>query len=71
MPPRKKPAPARPELTALLEACKDAPDEDAPRLVLADWLEEHGGEADRARAAFIRLQLRPWRAAAGWRGSCG
>src|SRR5262245_19588598 len=33
MPPRKKlpPAPSRLELFALLEACKDAPDDDAPR----------------------------------------
>src|SRR5262249_27749894 len=26
-------------------------------LILADWLEEHGTDADRARAEFIRLQL--------------
>jgi uncharacterized protein (TIGR02996 family) len=44
-----------PELQALLQACKDEPDEDAPRLVLADWLEEHG-QPDRAE--FVRLQLR-------------
>jgi uncharacterized protein (TIGR02996 family) len=42
-----------PELAALLSAVADDPDEDAPRLVLADWLEEHG---DPARAEFIRLQ---------------
>src|SRR4051794_12802549 len=44
-----------PELQALLQGCKDAPDEDVPRFVLADWLDEHG-EADRAE--FIRLQCR-------------
>jgi uncharacterized protein (TIGR02996 family) len=44
-----------PELLALLQACKDEPDEEAPRLVLADWLEEHG-QTDRAE--FVRLQLR-------------
>src|SRR3954447_12536788 len=44
----------RAELVGLLAACKDAPDDDAPRLILADWLEEHG-EADRAR--FVRLQV--------------
>src|SRR5438552_1097952 len=49
--------PPRPELLALLQAAKDEPGDDAPRLVLADWLEEHGDEADRARAAFIRLQI--------------
>jgi uncharacterized protein (TIGR02996 family) len=38
---------------------KDHPDDDVPRLVLADWLEEHGSnEAERARADFIRLQCR-------------
>src|SRR5688572_9572629 len=33
------------------------PDEDTPRLALADWLEEHGDKHDRARAEFIRLQV--------------
>ena len=42
------------ELRALIRACKAEPDDDAPRLILADWLEEHGeGE----RAAFIRAQI--------------
>jgi uncharacterized protein (TIGR02996 family) len=44
-----------PDLEALLRGCKEAPEEDEPRHILADWLEEHG-EADRAE--FIRLQLR-------------
>jgi uncharacterized protein (TIGR02996 family) len=39
---------------ALLAAVLETPDDDAPRLVYADWLEENG-EAD--RAAFIRLQI--------------
>src|SRR5262245_19144453 len=39
---------------ALLQAILDAPDDDAPRLVYADWLDEHG---DAARAAFIRVQV--------------
>ena len=39
---------------ALLRSVLEAPDEDAPRLVYADWLEENGqGE----RAEFIRLQI--------------
>ncbi len=38
---------------ALMAAIVTAPGDDTPRLVLADWLEEHG-EADRAK--FIRLQ---------------
>jgi uncharacterized protein (TIGR02996 family) len=46
----------RPEVLALLRACKEDPEDDAPRLVLADWLEEHGGPADAARAEFIRMQ---------------
>jgi len=49
----------RPGLLALLRACKDRPEDDATRLVLADWLEDKGGEADRARAELIRLQLGP------------
>jgi uncharacterized protein (TIGR02996 family) len=41
----------------LLAAICDQPEEDAPRLIYADWLEEHAvSEADRARAEFIRLQ---------------
>jgi uncharacterized protein (TIGR02996 family) len=39
---------------ALLRAVLAAPDDDAPRLVYADWLDEHG---DPARAAFIRIQV--------------
>ncbi len=46
------------ERQALLRAVIDSPDEDAPRLVYADWLDEHGAtESDRARAGFIRLQV--------------
>jgi uncharacterized protein (TIGR02996 family) len=40
---------------ALFQAILDAPDDDAPRLVFADWLDEHG---DAARAEFIRVQCR-------------
>src|SRR4051812_32622743 len=38
---------------ALFRAICEQPDEDTPRLVYADWLEE-GGDPDRAE--FIRLQ---------------
>ena len=31
--------------TALIAAIRAAPDDDAPRLICADWLEEQGGEA--------------------------
>ncbi len=34
------------------------PDDDTPRLVFADWLDERGTEDDRARAALIRAQCR-------------
>jgi len=38
---------------ALLAAIRAAPDDDAPRLVYADWLDEH---AQPERAEFIRVQ---------------
>src|SRR5207248_3278717 len=41
---------------ALFAGVKDTPDDDAPRLVLADWLDEHGGDDDRAHAELIRIQ---------------
>jgi uncharacterized protein (TIGR02996 family) len=47
-------APPRPELLALLGAVKDHPDEDTPRLVLADWLDEQDNALDAERASFIR-----------------
>lgn len=37
---------------AFLEAILEAPDDDTPRLIYADWLEEHGDP----RGEFIRLQ---------------
>jgi uncharacterized protein (TIGR02996 family) len=39
---------------ALLAAVLAEPDDDGPRLVYADWLEEHG---ESARAEFVRTQL--------------
>ncbi len=41
----------------LLASILAQPGEDTPRLALADWLDEYGGCADRARAEFIRLQI--------------
>src|SRR4051794_10352800 len=59
MPPRKKMAAVasarEAERKALLSGILADPEDDGPRLVYADWLEEHG-EADRAE--FIRLQCR-------------
>src|SRR5689334_5073625 len=42
------------EADALLAAICEAPQDDAPRLVYADWLEEYG---DPNRADFIRGQI--------------
>jgi uncharacterized protein (TIGR02996 family) len=39
---------------ALYQAILDDPEDDAPRLIYADWLEENG---DPARAEFIRAQM--------------
>jgi uncharacterized protein (TIGR02996 family) len=46
---------ARKRLTiqdALLEVVCESPEDDAPRLVDADWLMEHGDAAGRARGEF-------------------
>ncbi len=40
---------------AFLEAIKDDSENDSPRLIFADWLEDHG---ESERAQFIRLQCR-------------
>ncbi len=40
------------QLDAFLQAVKDDPDDDAPRLLLADWLEDQGDP----RGEFIRVQ---------------
>lgn len=47
---------AHPDRLALLRAIAETPDDDTPRLVYADWLDEHGAtDADRARAEFLRV----------------
>lgn len=45
------------EQAALLAAIVADPDEDTPRLVYADWLEETGEPSNVARAHFIRTQI--------------
>src|SRR3954452_9086932 len=45
----------QPALRSLLAAAKAEPHDDSPRLVLADWLDDHG---EACRAEFVRLQLR-------------
>jgi uncharacterized protein (TIGR02996 family) len=42
------------EREALLASVYETPDDDAPRLVYADWLDDHGDGQDQDRAAFIR-----------------
>jgi uncharacterized protein (TIGR02996 family) len=41
----------------LLRAVARHPDDDTPRLICADWLDEQGNDRDSARAEFIRLQI--------------
>src|SRR5262245_51545686 len=42
---------------ALLAAIRANPEEDTPRLMYADWLDEQGGASNEAHAEFIRLQI--------------
>jgi uncharacterized protein (TIGR02996 family) len=44
---------SRPEVLAFLQAIKDEPEDDTPRLVLADWLEERGDP----RSELLRIQV--------------
>jgi uncharacterized protein (TIGR02996 family) len=53
------PIPTHPEAAALYRAILAQPDEDTPRLVYADWLQENG---EPERAEFIRAQCRLARA---------
>ena len=43
----------RPQVLAFLREIKERPEDDAPRLLLADWLEEHNDP----RGEFVRLQI--------------
>lgn len=44
----------RPQVVAFLDAAKSNPEDDTPRLVLADWLEDH----DDPRGEFVRVHCR-------------
>jgi uncharacterized protein (TIGR02996 family) len=46
----------RSQADVFLEAILENPDDDTPRLIYADWLEERGDLASAARAEFIRVQ---------------
>ena len=45
------------EQASLLAAIHENPDDDTPRLVYADWLDERGGAANEAHAEYIRLEI--------------
>ena len=51
------------EREALVAAVAAEPDDDTPRLVFADWLQEHG-EGDRAE--FVRVQCEAARSDLPW-----
>lgn len=48
----------RPELLSFLGAIKAEPEEDTPKLALADWLQEQPDPADQARGEFLRQFVR-------------
>ena len=50
---------------AFIAAIKAAPDDDAPRLIYADWLDEQG---ESERAEFIRVQVELERKFPNWHG---
>lgn len=50
-----------PDELALMKAIYAAPDDDMPRLVYADWLDEQGNAEQQAHAEFIRLQCERYR----------
>jgi uncharacterized protein (TIGR02996 family) len=56
MTPSTSPDPAfiRPEVRIFFRDIKEHPDDDTPRLVFADWLQEHGDPAAAARGEFLR-----------------
>lgn len=66
------------ELATLHAAVLDRPSDDLRRLVLADWLEEYGGEADARWAELVRAQCELARrkadgreqAECSWGGTC-
>jgi uncharacterized protein (TIGR02996 family) len=49
---------ARPELLGLLRACKERHEDDGPRLILSDWLDD---SEERTLASLVRLQCRATR----------
>jgi uncharacterized protein (TIGR02996 family) len=56
------------EAVFLADIC-DHPDDDAPRLIYADWLTERGQKGDAERAELIRLQIELAKLATGEKAS--
>jgi uncharacterized protein (TIGR02996 family) len=50
-------APARPEVRVFLEDIKSHPEDDTPRLVLADWLQENGNVEEADRGELLRIEV--------------
>lgn len=57
MPSRFDNIPLDPLVRGFFHAIKDNPDDDTPRLIFADWLQERGNAADAARGEFLRLSV--------------
>jgi uncharacterized protein (TIGR02996 family) len=45
------------EARGLLEAIRESPEDDTPRLLYADWLDDHGSPLTEGRPEFIRAQI--------------
>jgi uncharacterized protein (TIGR02996 family) len=50
-------ASVRPEIRVFLEEIKNRPEDDTPRLVLADWLQEYGSPEEAARGELLRIEV--------------
>src|SRR6516165_8198243 len=50
------PAAVRPEIRVFLEDIKSHPEDDTPRLILADWLQENGTPDEAARGELLRIE---------------
>jgi uncharacterized protein (TIGR02996 family) len=49
--------PIDPKVRSFFHAIKENPDDDTPRLIFADWLQERGNTADAARGEYLRLSV--------------
>jgi uncharacterized protein (TIGR02996 family) len=47
----------RSEFAVFIEDVKSHPEDDTPRLIFADWLQEHGSPQEAARGELIRIQV--------------